>query len=394
MTIKEIEARLAELAKEVEAEGADLDAIEEEVRSLKEQKAAIEAAAEKRAKIVEDVRSMKAAPVKVFAEPKAAEDRQMGADSVEYKRAFLKKLAVRNGEKLFGDPTEAEERAFMHTTANSGNVVPTDMMDTIIELVESQAPMYADADKSSLLRGFGVPRHSAIAAGDATGVDEGTANADEEDTFTLLPLDGIEIKKHIVISRKMQFQSIDAFEQWVTSHIAKRIAVAKERTILARLDGTAPAGGSAVAAAAIASGNVLTAQTYGDAAIRNAFSLLRGEGARVIYANQATIWNHLSAITDAEGHLLFVPNGMSDPISQGRLYGAECKINNNLTDNVVYFGLTGQVLANDFDEFELFNSIDPKTAASIILGYSLFDAGLKNPQGFVKATFTVSSGSH
>ena len=390
MTIKEIEARLAELAKEVEAEGADLDAIEEEVRSLKEQKAEIEAAAEKRAKIVEDVKGLQASPVKVFAEPKT--DERKGADSVEYRNAFLKNLAVRDGRSLFGEMTREERVAYTHTTANSGNVVPTGMLNKIIELVESQAPMYADAEKSGLVQGFGVPRHSAIAAGDASGVSEGTAPSnDEQDTFTLLPLDGIEIKKDIVISRKMKFQSIDAFEAWVNQHLADRIAAAKEAIILARLDGSAPAGGSAVAAAAIAAGNVLTSQTYGDPAIRNIFGLLHGVGERVIYANQATIWNYLTAITDSEGHNLFIPNGMSDPIVQGRIYGAEVKVNNALSNNVVYAGIKGQVLANDFDELEIFNSIDSKSAASIVLGYSLFDAGLQNPKGFVKATFTVSA---
>ena len=75
-----------------------------------------------------------------------------------------------------------------------------------------------------MTKGFGVPRHTAIAAGDAAATDEGVANSDEQDTFVLLPLDGVELKKHIKITRKMEFQSIDAFEDWIVDHLAARIA--------------------------------------------------------------------------------------------------------------------------------------------------------------------------
>lgn len=248
--------------------------------------------------------------------------------------------------------------------------------------------MLADADLSNMTQGFGIPRHTGIDQGDATGVTEGTANDDEEDTFDQLPLDGIEIKKHVTISRKMKFKSIDAFEDWLAKHLADRIAVAKEAVIVARLNGSAPAGGSAVEAAAIADSNVLTGQSYTDAAIRGMFALLKGAGERVIYCNTKTAWNKLFGIVDEDGKKIFVANSMEDPIVAGRLYGAPVKINDALSDNVVYLGVKGSVAANDYDDIEIFSAVEPKTANQIETAYSLFDAGLKNPKSFVKATFT------
>ena len=35
----------------------------------------------------------------------------------------------------------------------------------------------------------------------------------------------------------------------------------------------------------------------------------------------------------------------------------------------------------------LIAALDPKTFEDIIAGYSLFDAGIENPLGFVKVTF-------
>ena len=311
------------------------------------------------------------------------------AGSPEYRTAWLKNIAVRNdGTKIFGEMTEVEQRAYMHTTENTGAVVPVEIMNKIIDLVDSEAPMLADAEMSNMVRGFGVPRLKEIAAGDAKGVAEGTANEDEEDVFDLLTLDGVEIKKHVIITRKMQFQSIEAFEGWLVQHLGKRIRVAKERLILARLDGTAPEGGSIEAGAKIAAANVVTGLEYTDTAILGLFAKLHPAGERVVYANNATIWGHLVGIKGGDGAKLFVPDSMGDPTVQGRIYGAKVKADPNLADNVVYIGVKGQILANNFDDLFVFSAIEPKTANTITTGYSLFDAGLQDPKGFVKATFT------
>jgi HK97 family phage major capsid protein len=241
--------------------------------------------------------------------------------------------------------------------------------------------MYDDATKPGMTKGFGVPRHKAIVAGDAAETDEGVANADEQDTFDLLALDGVEIKKHVEITRKMQWQSIDAFEAWLTSHIAKRIAVAKDAQIRARLDAVATG---------IAAANVLTAQTYAEATVRAILAKIKEAGTKVWYANTNTIWNGLAGIQDGNDRPLFVPSTTdSDPTVQGRIYGGAVKVDENLADNVVYVGVPASILANDFEDLFMQNSIDPKTFKTIIAGYSLFDAGLENPLAMVKATFTA-----
>lgn len=388
-----IEARMGQIRTEMEQDDADITALTDEVDALEERKNAIKAQAEARKALERRIAAGKAGQtirtLEGMGKVKPEEEEQRyGADSKEYRNAWLKHIAVRNdGTKLFGEMSETEQRAFMHTTKNTGVIVPTELKNEIIELIESEAPMLEDADKSNLIRGFGVPRSKAIVAGDAKGVAEGTANDDEQNTFDLLSLDGIEIKKHIVITRKMQFQSIDAFKTWLTKHLAERIRVAKERNILARLDGIAPEGGSAQSGAGIDAGNILTAQTFDDANIRKVMGMLKGNGARVVYANNATIWGKLAGIVGEDGKKLFIPNSMGDPITQGRIYGAEIKKDENLADNVVYFGIKGQIIANEFDELEIFSAIEPKTANSIITAYALFDSGLKNPKSFVKATF-------
>ncbi len=388
MTDEELETRADEILTEMESEDADLTALEAEARDIS---AEMEARSQerRRGEIRRSIAAGNGRTIRSMMEdPTTPQRTEYNESSPEYRSAWLKNVAICAGRNLFGEMTEEERAAFTHTTANSGNVVPTDILNRIVELVESSAPMYDDAAKSNMTRGFGVPRHTGTTKGDAKGVAEGTANPDDaQEAFDLLSLSGIELKKTIVISRKMQFQSIDAFADWVVNNLSERIAVAREQTIIARLDGTAPDGGSAVSNAGIDADNILTNQNYTDAAIRSIMGKLKGVGVRIVYANSTTIWEHLAGIADDQSRKLFVPNSMEDPIIAGRIYGVLVKVDENLPDNVVYFTVRKKLLCNDYIDTEIFHSMDPKTAADVVLGYALFDAGLENPKSAVKATF-------
>lgn len=388
-TGEELETRSAEILREMEGDNADLDTLSAEARAIHDELEA-RAAAEEARKVEQRaaIANGGGKVIKKFEEERKMPEVIYNASSPEYRSAWLKDVAVCQGRHIFGEMTAEERAAFTHTTANSGSVVPTATLNMIIDLVEHQAPMYEDAEKTQFVSGFGVPRRKSITAGDAKGTAEGTANADDEQNdFDLLSLDGIELKKHVAISRKMKFQSIDAFETWLAQELADRIAVAKDKVIRARLDGTAPDGGTAVTNAGIAAANILTAKPYDDATIRSIFALMKGTGERVVYANSTTIWTYLAGIVGDDGKKLFVPNSMVDPIVQGRIYGATVKQHDELANNVVYFGVKNSVMANDFVDLEIFHTMDAKTAADIALAYSLFDAGLKNPKSYVKVTF-------
>ena len=211
MTIEEIRAldldgverRMNEIATEMNAADADLDALTAEVDALTERRAALQSQIERRNALAARVASGQTGTQVRNFQPAAAQDEEAryGRSSALYRSAWLKRMAVRSdGMHLFGELTEEEQRAFTHTTANSAALVPTNTLNRIVELVTGDSPIDDDADEQGQSRGFAVPRHTAIAAGDATGVAEGTANADEQDTFDLLSFDGIEIKKHVVVS--------------------------------------------------------------------------------------------------------------------------------------------------------------------------------------------------
>lgn len=371
---EEIEARLAAISSEMDAPDADLDALTEEVRSLKAELRQIEEAAEKRRKLREAVAGGQGTVVRSFSsEP---ESRSYGPDSAEYRTAWLKSIALDNrNNPIFGAMTEEEKRAYTFTTANSGPVVPTAIMNRIIELVESDSPIYEDAQKSNMVTGFSVPRHKSITAGDAKKVTEGAANDDEQDEFDNIDLPGVELKKHIVLTRKMQFQSISAFEDWLVTHLSARIRVAKEKHLIEKLEDPS---------AGIDAANKVEGAALDDAEIRKVLGLLKGSGVRVLYANNNMIWNTIAGLKDEKGDKLFIPSSMEDPVVEGRVYGTLVKKDDNIEDDTFYAGYPKKLLANNFIDFDITPQIEAKTLNRIFVGYSLFDGGLENPKSFAK----------
>lgn len=323
---------------------------------------------------------------------------QMGiealAASEEYRRAWLRSMAVdRDGRHMLGELNEAEQRAFTFMTSNTTAVVPTITLNRIVDRLRHEAPMLDDATVTSIAQGFAIPVRTAIAAGDADVVAEDAANSDEEDTFSLITMTGVDIKKHAVMTRRMQFQSIDAFEDWLVADIAKRIMVKKEGVIHARLDGSAPSASDAANnSVKIASGNILTGQQYTDATIRSILAKINEPGQVVIYANRYTIYNGLMGIKDTNDRPLFINSTvMDDPTVKGTVYGAQVKEDVNLANNVAYFGVKGAIKGNNFAPLEITPAIEPKTANRIWTGSEIFDAGLENPESFVKVTFTMGA---
>lgn len=375
MNAEELRSRAAEIRSAVNEEGADLEALDKEATEIAARLAKLDVE-KRRREIAGKVADGDGVELRRFQTEKPQEP--FTAASAEYRTAWLKNIARdARGNMLFGDMTDAERRAFTFLTTNTTPVVPKDIVNRIIELVRSEAPMLDDAEWTEFTRGFGVPRHKSIDAGDAAVVAEGEANAnDEQDTFDLLELVGVEIKKHAVMSKKMEIQSLEAFEAWLTRHIAERIRVAMEKQAIARLDNTTYG---------MAAANKITG-TLSDAEIRKAFGLLGVNGEKIVYANNATIWNNIAGLEGSDGAKLFIPDSMSDPKTTGRIYGARVREDNNLADGVLYIIVRGQLLCNQFSPVEVIPQVEPKTLNRIYTGYSLFDAALENPTGAVKYT--------
>lgn len=376
MTMEQIESRVAEIQSKIDnATAEEISAFTEEMQKLNERKAQLKDIAEKRSQLKANVQAFGVQVKTPFTCATSSEER-LDASSKEYRNAWVKRIARdADNRPIFGEMTDTEKRAFTFTTENTGDVVPTEIINRIVDLTDNDSPLYDDAMKSNFKNGFIIPRLTEITAGDAKVVNEGEANDDEQDEFDSLEITSVEIKKHIVLTRKMEFQSIDAFLDWLVNHLASRIRVAKENYILTQLGKTSTG---------IATANTLQASALTDAEIRKAMSMLRGSGERVLYANQGFIWNTLAGLEDSSGNKLFIPSPRVDPVVEGSVYGTIVKRDSNIPDNTMYIGYPKKLDFNEFISFDITPQIESKTLNRIFVGYSLCGAGLEDPLAFVK----------
>lgn len=376
MTMEQIESRVAEIQSKIDnATAEEISAFTKEMQKLNERKTQLKDIAEKRSQLKANVQAFGVQVKTPFTGATSSEER-LDASSKEYRNAWVKRIARdADNRPIFGEMTDTEKRAFTFTTENTGVVVPTEIINRIVDLTDNDSPLYDDAMKSNFKNGFIIPRLTEITAGDAKVVNEGEANDDEQDEFDSLEITSVEIKKHIVLTRKMEFQSIDAFLDWLVNHLASRIRVAKENYILTQLGQTSTG---------IATTNTLQASALTDAEIRKAMSMLRGSGERVLYANQGFIWNTLAGLEDSSGNKLFIPSPRVDPVVEGSVYGTIVKRDSNIPDNTMYIGYPKKLDFNEFIPFDITPQIESKTLNRIFVGYSLCGAGLEDPLAFVK----------
>lgn len=365
--MEEIEARLSAIAAEMDNGDADIDALTEEVRGLKAEKTKLLDAAEKRARLKEDVLE-KGTVARTFAPQ--AEERGYGADSREYRSAFLKDL-------LGQDMTREERAAFVHTTANTSAVLPTTMLNTIWDLVSKRHAIMGDITIYRTGTVLEVVKHTAVAAGAAKTVAENAANDDEQNTFVKVTLSGKDFSKSVDISYAMERMSIDALEQYLIDEISASLGDALAADVIAQI-GTDMTSGNKVDSAA---NDTLTFKEL--AAL---FGKLKRVGAVSVYATRATIYKYLVGMVDTTGRPIFQPSAQAG--QEGVILGAQIKVEDAVADNVILLGDGRRVVYNMVQDILIESDKDIKKHVTTYSGYARGSGALIDPDAFAQLTVT------
>lgn len=313
-------------------------------------------------------------------------------------RGFLKNLATSAGVRLVeGNDLNDVERtaltameqraAFTVTTSNTDKVVPVELKNEIISLIDNSTALFSDVTRDTIPGQYELVRHKSITKGDAAKTAEGAAPTDEEqNVFDRITLTGDEIKKTVKLSRKMMVQSLDSFRTYINREVSARCGVAGDKIVLAKLvDSTlGMAAGNKI--------NVAKAGTLTKADVMKALSLLKSYGNPAakgvrIYANQSTIWNQIAAIEDATKRSYFIDERDDDPTVKGRIFGSIVKLEDNLEDGVIMLGYPDLFRSNLFDGPVVEAVTLPDGSwNTAINGYMLYDGGLAVPESFVQLT--------
>ena len=375
MTLKEFNEKVAEL----KAEGAKLAKAGklEEAEAKKREIEALEASfqAEKEAAAEVNALNPKGTIQDNFIEEhKLGEENTMGkildASSVEYKNAFLKHISGRDDQM-----TKMENEAFVHTTQNTPNVLPTTMLDQIWDLVSKRHVIVGDLTTYRTNTILEVVKHTAIAQGAAAVKNEGVANDDEQNTFVKVTLSGKDFVKNVELSYAEAKMSISALEQYLVQEIATNIGEAIANDAVSTIE------------SGINGDNKFNAATTGVltfADVTKAFGKLKRNATTVVYVSQATLYNYIVGMTNSAGQLIYQPNANDG--ANGFLLGAAVKIEESVADGKVLIGDPKRVVNNIVQDLIVETDKDIKAHKYIYSGYERSECALLDDRAFAEIT--------
>lgn len=377
-TLKEIETRLAAIAAEVETDGADLDALEAEARSLKEARQQLLDAAEKRNKILATVAGMTGTPA--VETPKAAETRSFDSmsredviASPEYRSAFAKKM-------LGSDMTDVESRAWTSAASSAGPAIPTELAKDIMKKAHQVAPLLGEI---TLLH---VPGGVTYAVeGNTADADEHTENAAQTpaaDTLTKVTLTGYEVTKYIQVSKTVKRMTIPAFEAFLVSTLGEALA----RLLVKRIiSGTGSSQATGIEKAniwgptnsvTVAKAASLTAQN-----VLDLIGLLPGgydHNAKFLMSKKTLFSDFLPLQDKAKNDLVVLQNGVY------HIQGYPVLLDNSMTLHEAFLGDLTKYIGNLAEEINVTSGLDLKSNSYEYLGACLFDGKPAMGEAFVK----------
>jgi len=300
------------------------------------------------------------------------ENTEMKTDAL-YKQAFFNTLL---GKEL----TPEQKNAFVHTTGlpdAKSLPIPTETLNEIWSLISEEHAITKDIRKIFSKAVIEIPKHTAVVAGAATTVNEGAANADEQNTFTSVTLSGKDFSKTIDISYAALSMTIEAFEAYLKQEIAEGISSALADDVFAQID-TDIADANKLETAAVGT------MTYAD--IAGAFAKLKGvtNSKVAVYATRATVYNHLATLEDTEGHLIFQPNANAE--IQGYLLGAPVKFDDSVAANRLYIGDATKIPYNVIQDIMVEQDRNIKTHVVTYSGYARMQGALIVPTAFSRLT--------
>lgn len=225
--VEELEARKAEIAKECEAEGADLTALESEVRSINEEleqrKADALKAAEERKAVAEGTGVAKVIETR-------KKENKMSNEEVRNSKAYIDAFA--EGIKA-GDMTEA--RALLTENGTNGTIPVPAFVEEVVRTAWNKSGVMARV-KKLYLKG-NVKIGFEISGTDAAVHAEGnsTAVTEEELVEGIVTIIPESIKKWISISDELLDMRGEAFLRYLYDEITYKIACKAAKELLTKI---------------------------------------------------------------------------------------------------------------------------------------------------------------
>ena len=362
MRIDEINTRLAQIQTELEtADGDQLTALETETANLLAERQQIQNEAQTRQQLRDNVAAGLVGTVIEHHE----EDNIMPNTnnftlaSEEYRSAFLKHL---RGDEL----TEIEQRAFTFLTTNTTQPLPTVMQNRIIDLIGEAHPIVADVYRMDSGATITIPVAKAITA-DAGKSEEGAAANELQIDFDDVTLSGEDYTANVVMSYKMRFMAIPAFEDYLVTQIAERLGAKLAVGIVAKIKEVMNA-----------ENKVATGVNYAN--LCAGFGELKRVGTVVVYGTRKGVYNKLVGMVDSNKRPIF-QNSINEGAA-GRLLGADIKFEDAIGDTELLIGDPKKFLQNVVAPVIIESDKDLTNHKVVYSGYTCQEGTLTDDKAF------------
>ena len=219
MTIEELEARKAAIGTEIDGEGADLDALDEEIRGINEELEARKAEASKRAEIRQAVAAGEGEVVKTFTPEVRKEVEMFGVDSKEYRDAWTKSIVRRE--------LTTEERSALSSAAS---VIPTMTVNAVWDKLVKDSELLGKVDVSQFPTYVRFPVATSVNPAAAGAV--GSSITESSDVVGYVDLIPNEYVKLLTVGADIDHMAIDAIHDWIVDNLTKSIRYAINKDIL------------------------------------------------------------------------------------------------------------------------------------------------------------------
>ena len=378
MRIKEIEARLAAIKKEIEERGdamkaEEIDALEKETKELTEERAGLIAAAEKRNGILDNIAKGAGIVSRTFEQKQDNADPDDPFGTPEYRSAWLKNL-----RRL--PLTDAEKRAYANASGTGAEVVPTQTANEIISKVKKLAPMLNEV---TLLHVKGAVKFAVEGTNnDAAIHKENEAITAAADTLTTVTLTGYEIIKLVQISDTVMTMSIAAFESWIVDMLAEAIARKVEDFFINGTGSSQPKGiDKANTWGAENSVTVTKAGSLTAANVQTLIGLLNAgydRNAKFAMSKKTLFTDFIPLQDNSKNHIVTV---------QGNnyfVYGYPVLLSDYVKEHEAFLGDFKKVCANLAENINVKNAYDIDTNSYKYSGIAIFDCTPAIGEAFVK----------
>ena len=211
MTVEELEARKAQIGVEAEQDGADLDALEAEIKGIKAELESRKEAAAKQAEIRKAVAEGAGTIVTEIPQTPTTEERTMfNRDSIEYRDAWTK--------KIIGRELNEEERAALGA---AGAVIPTMTVNAVWDKLTAKTELLGKVDVSQFPTYVRFPKATTKNA--ATGQAVGGPITESSDVIGYVDLIPNEYVKLLTVGADIDHMAISAVHDWIVNNLVDSI---------------------------------------------------------------------------------------------------------------------------------------------------------------------------